>query len=97
MRVSFDVNLFIHADPRVLSLLDQLLKGQQKMSNDFTGLQSTLDTLKATVANEIVPLLQKLATTPSDDQATIDALKAEAQGVVDTLKSNEPPAAPPSA
>lgn len=66
------------------------------MSNDFTGLQSTLDALRDTVTNEIVPLLQKLATTPSDDQATIDALKAEAQGVIDSLKAAEPPVTPPA-
>lgn len=62
----------------------------RKMSNDFTTLQKDLDAIKTGVAD----LLTKVAQ-GSNDQATIDALALEAQGILDAM--TPPVVTPPAA
>lgn len=77
---------------QIIAALGALTTGQTTMSNDLTALQATLTALEAKAAETNVTLtglaqavLDLKNAQPADVQAAIDALTAQAQGILDGL------------
>lgn len=80
-----------HGSEAVAEILAAARRIEESLSNfmkefrmDATKLQSTLDALDAEVKTKVIPILQAVA---SGDQAAIDALQVEAQGILDALQT----------
>lgn len=76
------VHHVIHAPELERILLAVFQRLEHFMTNDFSKLQADLDTLKGLINDKVIPILTAVAT---GDQATIDAMDAEASGLVNAL------------
>ncbi len=88
-----DVEIIINGLPTVLAALDAVVTRLTALEAKVSALTDAVVALKARIDEDVAhlrDLLDQALATAADDQATIDALRAEADGVVASINAIDP-------